>query len=348
MTDILSLASEWYICPEIYERERNRIFKPAWWLLGPARGLSSSGDYICDRISGWPVFAIRSSAGTIRAYLNVCRHRGASLLPEGLGTVSAVRCPYHGWLYDHQGRLLSAPKFGGNLNDSGQEIRLREIQAEVWNDLVFVRISEDKGGSLLDWLGDIANAVDQFACPSELEYRGEFTVTGELNWKTYCDNTVEGYHLNLIHPRLGRALAGGKVKLYSANSGRSVVFDVTHGGGGGGRNLRGQKGMWIYHFPGLQLVLGEKVFKAERVESENPNHVRSKNWAWYCSSLNDEERHDSFEWARQIVQEDFGICAQVTKNMRAGVYDPGPLSPKMEPHVVRFQQIIRECLEPLS
>ncbi len=345
MTNILNLASKWYICPEIYERERNLIFKPAWWLLGPTLELSNRGDYICDRISGWPVFAIRSSDGNIRAFLNVCRHRGASLLQNGSGSASSIRCPYHGWLYDDQGKLLNAPNFGRELSDDGQQIRLRELKVEIWNDLVFVRISEDKGETLADWLGEIANVVDQFASPSVLDYQGEFTVTGELNWKTYCDNTVEGYHLNLIHPRLGKALAGGNVELYSTNAGRTVVFDVTHGSGGGGENLRGQKGLWIYHFPGLQLVLGEKVFKAERVESENPKHVRSKNWAWYCSSLNDDERQDSFEWARQIVQEDFGICAQVTKNMRAGAYEPGPLSPKMESHVARFQEIIRECLD---
>ena len=71
-------------------------------------------------------------------------------------------------------------------------------------------------------------------------------MTGELNWKAYCDNTVEGYHLNLIHPRLGKALAGGATELISVNNGRSVVFDITHGSGGGGtRTSRPQRNVDI-------------------------------------------------------------------------------------------------------
>ena len=173
-----------------------------------------------------------------------------------------------------------------------------------------------------------------------MDYHGEFSVKGELNWKAYCDNTVEGYHLNLVHPRLGEALAGGGANLFSVNDGHSVVFDVTHGKTGGANQARGDKGLWIYHFPGLQLVLGDKIFKAERVESESLNHVRSRNWAWY-SDLDEQARQDAFCWAQQIVEEDFGVCTQVTKNMRAGVYSPGPLSPVMEKHVARFQQIVQ-------
>ena len=101
--------------------------------------------------------------------------------------------------------------------------------------------------------------------------------------------------------------------------------------------------MWIYHFPGLQLVLGDKVFKAERVDPVGPFQIRSKNWAWY-SGLTETELRDAFQWARQIVEEDFGVCAEVTANMRAGVFTPGPLSPVMEKHVIRFQEIIRDAL----
>ena len=101
--------------------------------------------------------------------------------------------------------------------------------------------------------------------------------------------------------------------------------------------------MWIYHFPGLQLVLGEKVFKAERVESESSNHVRSKNWAWY-SGLNAEEKEDAFQWGETDRGRGFWNLRSGNANMRAGSYVPGPLSPVMENHVARFQEIIRDLL----
>ena len=338
-----SFAANWYVDAEIYEKERERIFEPAWWLLGPVHQLAKPGDYISDRICGWPVFAIHSEDGQLRAFLNVCRHRGACVLPEGTGKAETIRCPYHGWLYDDQGKLLNAPKFGADLTNDRDGLALRQISIHIWNDLVFVKINPEIGVEFDEWIGEVDTLCRSFAVPAGLDYEGEFTVSGELNWKTYCDNTVEGYHLNLVHPRLGRALADGGAELFSVNDGHSVVFDVTHGRAGGGQTLRGQKGMWVYHFPGLQLVLGDNIFKAERVHSPNPNTVISKNWAWY-SGLTQTERDDSFQWARQIVEEDFGICSQVTRNMQSGAYIPGPLSPVMETHVARFQQIVREVI----
>ena len=338
-----SLAPDWYVDHAVYQKERERIFGPTWWLIGPLRRLANPGDYVSDRICGWPVFVIRSEDGELRAFLNVCRHRGASVLPEGVGTAKAIRCPYHGWLYDDRGQLLRAPKFGADLKQYCDKLSLQEIGLHIWNDLVFVKINPELGVDFNEWIGEVDSLSQSFAGPADLDYHGEFIVTGDLNWKTYCDNTVEGYHLNLVHPRLGRAIADGGVELYSVNDGRSVVFDVTHGSGGGGESLRGRKGMWIYHFPGLQLVLGQNTFKAERVDSMNTTTVISKNWAWY-SGLSESEREESFQWAKQIVEEDFSICSQVTRNMQSGSYLPGPLSPVMESHVARFQQIVREAL----
>ncbi len=339
-----SLDSNWYIDPDIYRNERKHIFLPAWWLIGPASQVAEAGQYLCDRICGWPVFVLRSQDGVLRGYLNVCRHRGASLVQEGSGSgLSTIRCPYHGWLYDDHGKLQNAVRFGERNKPSTDNIALTPIEVHTWNGLVFVKIASDQGIEFDEWLGEVAPLCNDFPGPSDLEFYGEFSVVGELNWKTYCDNTVEGYHLNLIHPRLGKSLAGGDVDLHSMNDGHSVVFDIQHGATGGARETRGAKGCWVYHFPGLQLVMGEKIFKAERVESESFSHVCSKNWAWY-GDLSEPDKRDAFQWGKRIVEEDFGICADVTKNMQAGVYIPGPLSPVMENHVARFQQIVKDAL----
>ncbi len=340
----VTLDSHWYIDPEIYRKEREKIFLPSWWLMGPAHKLAKPGDYLCDRICDWPVFVLHSKDGILRGFLNVCRHRGASLIPEGSGGERlTIRCPYHGWLYDDRGYLQTATRFGETPELQTQDLALISVDVHVWNGLVFVKIAPDQGVQFDEWLGEVATICKDFPGPADLEYYDEFSVEGELNWKAYCDNTVEGYHLNLIHPRLGKTLAGGNVQLFSANDGQSVIFNVTHGTAGGAREMRGAKGCWIYHFPGLQLVMGDRIFKAERVEARSPCHVRSKNWAWYVG-LDQDARQDAFQWAEQIVTEDFGICADVTRNMRSGVYQPGPLSPTMEEHVAKFQQTVKAKL----
>ena len=339
-----ALDPHWYIDPEIYRKERERIFAPSWWLLGPVEQVAQVGDYLCDRVCGWPVLVLRCKDNVLRGFLNVCRHRGASLVAEGFGSqLATIRCPYHGWLYDDHGKLVNAPRFGDAVPFEPDTLSLHSVAVHIWNDLVFVKIAKDQGVGFNEWLGEAAHLCEQFPGPADLDYYGDFSVSGELNWKAYCDNTVEGYHLNLVHPTLGNALAGGNVDIYSVNDGHSVIFDVTHGTAGAAQQSRGAKGCWIYHFPGLQLVLGEKIFKAERVESHSSEQVRSKNWAWY-GGLDDEARQAAFQWGQQIVEEDFGICADVTNNMRAGIYTPGPLSPVMETHVARFQAIVKDLV----
>ena len=337
-----NLSAEWYVDESVYKREREKIFALNWWLFAPAVLVSKPGQYVCDNICGWPVFVLRSNDRKLRAFMNICRHRGASLLPQGCGeNIESIRCPYHGWLYDDKGCLLKAPHFSDSSSCLSDSIALIELDLRVWNDLIFIKVAKEQGLGLDDWLGEVSTLCKDFPSPSDLVYSGEFSVSGELNWKAYCDNTVEGYHLNLVHPRLGRTLANGCAKLRSVNDGHSVVFDVSYGSDSEG--LRGKKGMWIYHFPGFQLVLGERAFKAERVNAVGPNHVSSKNWAWHRDSAG-KEKQDNFEWARQIVEEDFAICMDVTSNMRSGAYVPGPLSPKMEQHVIRLQEIIQEAL----
>lgn len=343
-----SLSSRWYIDPLILELERKRIFLPAWWLLGPVHAVQNIGDYFSDTVCGWPVFVVRSDDGELRGFRNVCRHRGSILLENGVGNVKSIRCPYHGWQYSCSGALMNAPKFGADLKEYADDLNLYPIDVHVWNSLVFVRLDTQCEETFDEWIGEVANYCAEFPPPSELDYFGEFTVQAQTNWKTYCDNTVEGYHLNLVHRRLAIAIAGADVELRSLNNGRSVAFVIDHKEGSDGAKQRGQKGLWIYHFPGLQIVLGDRVFKAERVEAEATSGVRSRNWAWYGTDMSESEKEDAFQWAESIVNEDFDICSKVFQNMLSGNYHAGPLSPVMECHVARFQEIVRELVGDVS
>ena len=340
-----SLSSRWYVDPAVYEEEKKRIFSSAWWLLGPSFLVESISQYMSDVVSGWPVFVIRGEDGALRGFRNVCRHRGSTLLEEGCGLVNSLRCPYHGWLYDTKGNFLKAPKFGIELENFEENLNLYPIDVHVWNELVFVKIEPNAGVDFDSWLGEIAGYCSEFPSPSNLDYHDEFTIDAETNWKTYCDNTVEGYHLNLVHLRLAKSIAGANVELRSFNEGRSVAFVIDHKEGTDGAEQRGQKGFWVYHFPGFQMVLGEKVFKAERVEALAVNRTCSKNWAWYGKEMSMNEKEDAFQWSKTIVKEDFGICTRVFQNMMSGNYTTGPLSPEMEKHVARFQEIVRHCIE---
>ena len=337
-----TLPAAWYVDEAVYRRERERIFARNWWLFGPAAELSEPGAYRAMTLCGWPLFVIRGTDGVLRGFHNVCRHRAAALLPEGAGACRVIRCPYHCWTYETDGRLKTAPKFGDDPGFQPADYGLFPIRVETWRDLIFVCM-DAAAPDLRSWLGAADRLCQDFPTPAALDYHGCFTVEGAANWKTYCDNTVEGYHLPFVHPRLSKSVRGGTVEIRAYDEGRTIAFHVGYGATSDGATLRGAEGLWIYKYPAFQLVAGVKVFKAERIEPLGPGGLRSTNWSWY-GDLPQDQRDDAFAWARQIVEEDLGICETVQINLEAGVYQVGRLSPDQERHVARFQDLVRTAL----
>ncbi len=102
---MLNLDPSLYVDPSVFVRERNEIFAKTWQLLGPVSQVAERGEYVAADIAGIKVFAIRGRDGELRAFRNVCRHRGAQLLEEGTGRCATIRCPYHQWVFADDGRL---------------------------------------------------------------------------------------------------------------------------------------------------------------------------------------------------------------------------------------------------
>ena len=340
-----SMNSDFYTDPKILRQERERIFARHWWLLGPAQVCENAGDYLSDTICGWPVYAIRGDDGKLRAFHNVCRHRGAQLLAPGSGNCGTVRCPYHSWQYATDGRLLRAPRFGDEQINAGS-CDLFDLECRVWQGMIFICPASGQGEPAIDfdqWLGSLPRLIESFDSIDSMEYHGSFVVEGHANWKTYCDNTVEGYHLHSVHPRLAKAVASGNVEIASYDDGALVAFHVGYGEAASAAKLRGDAGIWTYKFPGFQLAISDNAFKIERLEPIAIDRLRSTNWAWY-RNLSVAEREDSFAWSRTVVEEDIGICETVQVNLAAGVYRNGPLSPAEEPHVATLQRYYRSEL----
>jgi len=336
-----TLDAEFYTSGVVLAAEREHIFAENWLLFGPAHELASPGSYRADVLAGhWPILVVRDEIGVLRAFHNVCRHRAAMLFAYGAsGICKALRCPYHGWVYSLDGSLLSASDFGDESLDKSR-YGLFPVRVEVWQGLVFVCLSE-RAPPLLEWLGSIPVLSQDYPAATELDYHGQFVVEGEANWKTYCDNTVEGYHLPLIHPRLTEVVARECIDICSYDDGRLVVFHVEYRGDG--TSLRGAKGIWYYRFPGFAAVLGQSSFKADRIDPLGTSRQRSTSWGWY-KDLTAKDRDEAFAWAKTIVEEDLSVCEQVQRNLEIGIYTRGVLSPKHERHTARFQHMIRQAV----
>jgi choline monooxygenase len=335
------LPVSWYIDPEAHQRDRQRIFARNWTLFGPAVGLSQPRAWRADTVNGWPVFVIRGDDGVLRGFHNVCRHRASRLLLGETGSCARIVCPYHAWSYDLTGALRKTPNFGDGAELDLAQMGLFPIRVECWNQLVFVCF-DAQASDLTSWLGHLPEICDGFPKPAELELHGGFAVEGDCNWKAYCENTVEGYHLSQVHKRLAAAVDRDRTQIKSYDSGRLVVFHVTYAGDDSA--LRGTQGIWFYRFPGFQGVAGARSFKAERIEPLSPARMRLTNWSWFAD-LSLEERADSTAWNQQITREDMGICETVQRNFEAGIYESGVLSPLQEEHLARLQDLIADAVQ---
>jgi nitrite reductase/ring-hydroxylating ferredoxin subunit len=185
-----------YTSPEFARLEAERLWPSVWQLAGVVDQVAAPGDWFEHRLGHLSVLVLRDDAGALRAYQNVCRHRGSTFC-EGSGTgLTELRCPFHRWTWDLQGRLREVPsrKEFGVLND---ELPLFEVQVGTWGPLVFVNLAAD-APPLEEFLesvpGELAWAgLDEFRC------RAIVSFPAECNWKTLIEAFSETYHVQGIH-----------------------------------------------------------------------------------------------------------------------------------------------------
>src|SRR5262245_8141442 len=124
------------------ELERRQVFARTWQVVGRTQDIAEPGSYLACDIAGEPVVVTRGRDGEVRAFSNVCRHRG-SILTEGKGQTSVIRCPYHAWTYSLEGKLLGQPEFDGVEDWDRSTVCLPQFQATVWGPFVFVNLDHD-------------------------------------------------------------------------------------------------------------------------------------------------------------------------------------------------------------
>ena len=135
-----NLEPRFYVDPALFERERTAIFARAWNYAGPASAVEQPGTYVSVDVAGTKVVAVRGADGTLRAFRNVCRHRGATLLAVGTGTCGTLRCPYHHWVFDDRGALVAAPHFGDDPDFRLDDWPLEPAHVDQWRGLLFVAL----------------------------------------------------------------------------------------------------------------------------------------------------------------------------------------------------------------
>lgn len=215
-----TLLPDAYTSPEFHALERERIFADAWVAVGFTDDVDRPGACVVVEVAGRSVIVTRNRDGALRAFHNVCRHRATKLLdPDAreVGRRGRIRCPYHSWTYDTDGRCLGTPLFDGSDVPAGEEPvfdtsvakgfdradhGLLEVAVDSWGFLLFVNLAADPV-PLHTQLGDLPA---RFAGYRLAEWRPQRRRTYDIaaNYKLVGENFMEYYHLPWVHPELNR------------------------------------------------------------------------------------------------------------------------------------------------
>lgn len=327
-----SLPANAYGRPDVFERERRSIFAREWIAVAHEAEIPSAGDARAVDVAGWPVFVRRAKDGALRAFHNVCRHRAGPLLWTEDARCEPLRCRYHGWVYDDDGRLLNAPGFGepGPAADSG--IALASIQLEVWRGLVFVNL--DPGASpLAPRLQPLEAAVAPLDLPAfRLHARERHAIA--CDWKVYVENYLEGYHVPWLHPTLRAEidLESYRVEVHDADE------IVTHHSRARPGTTPVYGGLWAWLAPNLALNVYAGGMSLERMVPSHADRMTVEYSFLFREDASEDARREAMAMCERVTREDRAICEAVQRNLSAGVYQSGPLSPRHEQGVAAFQR----------
>jgi choline monooxygenase len=354
-----------YTDPEFLRLELERVFGRNWTYVGAAGEMPNPGDAIPVMLGDMPIVLVRQRDGQIKAFHNVCRHRGPILVREPVKAQAALVCPYHAWAYDLDGALKRTPAYmGSGRHDSGPLDKtcmgLAEIRCDVWRDGIFINLSGDAGP-----LADVYAPLEQRWSHHDLSllrYGGSARLRINGNWKLAMENFQEGYHLPTTHPFLNSlsSLDNHYSVVEPAFQGQgSHYYDTVRGGHGDLPNFPDLPEYWK-HRAEYPAVLPNLMF------GMHPDHLLFFGVLPLSPSVTEEIFHFYFigdaalepdhAASRERVMtnlisinaEDVGIIESMQQGRHSPGFEKGPFSPYQEATLHQFQLKIAKMLDTAS
>ena len=190
------LPGDFYTSTDIEALEREQIFGRDWLCVGREEEFANPGDYRTFDIAGEPIVVCRSKSGALRAFHNVCRHRGTQVV-TGCGNRNRFICPYHAWTYDLDGALRGAAYTDEITGFSRDDYGLKPLQLDCWGGFIFVNL-DPNCRPLLECLGSFTEVFAPYR-PQDCRLGFRIRVEYDSNWKAVAENFVDIYHLATLH-----------------------------------------------------------------------------------------------------------------------------------------------------
>lgn len=343
-----TIPSAWYHDPEMYALEYRRVFGQTWQMVARLDQLRKPGDFVTADVAGEPILVVRDDQETLRAFHNVCRHRAAQVLNAPEGHVTKLRCRYHGWTYDLQGRLRGTPEFDGVQEFCKEKEGLVPLAVETCGPLVFVHPGQPPQ-SLKDFLVPFPERTADMGL-EKLHFVARKDYELGCNWKVFVDNYQDGgYHVNTVHPGLAGALDYSQYRTENfAHCGVQISPLKPSDDPTVSKVRTGTHAYYWWIFPNLMVNLYQGVMDTNLVLPLGPDRCRVLFDFYFAQTEGAENQKfitDSIAVAHQVQLEDQTVCEEVQRGLKSRSYDTGRFSVKRESGGYHFHQMLARWLK---
>jgi choline monooxygenase len=330
----------------VLRREQERIFLRSWQYVGHAGQAAEAGSYFTGALGLAPVVVTRARDGELRAFLNVCRHRGF-VVAEGSGRRETLQCRYHAWTYGLDGRLKAAPRSEREPDFEAGELSLIRLRLETWGPLVFVNADPD-AAALAEALGPVPAQLAELVDVDSLGFRFRTEFTLEANWKVACENFLECYHCAVAHPGFTAAVDVSPDRYRLATAGlTSSQFGPLHVNGDSflaGRDLQRSQFHFLWPNFGINVFPGEPNLSCGPIVPVGPERTARFLDYFFARDVDQAWLDELVAFDDQIGREDTALVEGVQRGLRAGLLTEGRVLSESERLVAHFQSLCADAL----
>lgn len=324
----LSLPPVFYHEQRFFELERDRVFHRSWQFLCHGEKLREAGSYVSGSILGRSVFAIRGQDGLVRAFYNVCRHRGHELVRLD-GQTRAISCPYHAWSYNLDGSLRTAPGTEYLVGFRKGDYGLMEVRVEEFAGLYFVNL--DRSAEPLSTIaGELKTEMNRYAPDlSRLTFAHRLSYTIQANWKAVVDNFLECRHCPVAHRDFCTLIDMNTYEVENRGLFISHMAKAKESGNSAYSTATAtvtDHAVW-YLWPNMALMRypGRGNFMVWRFIPEGPETTREEFDFFFETSTPTAEELEAIRYIDKVLQqEDIDIVESVQRGMHSPGFNSGP------------------------
>lgn len=334
-----TIPSEWYTDLEMQSFEREAVFASTWQLVGRADELAEPGSVVSSSAAGEPILLVRDEDRVLRAFYNVCRHRGGPVGPCS-GSRSMLQCRYHGWTYRLDGSLRGVPRFNRAELFDKRDYGLVAVRLAEWEGLLFVNLG-GRADPLEDHLAGILDRIHPMSLKG-LRFHSRATYEVVCNWKVYVDNFLEGYHLPYVHPELCDIL---DLHAYRTELSPSYSLQVSPiDAASNPYHVERGEAFYFFVFPNIMLNLLPDRLQTNVVMPVGAGRCRVVFDYYYRDQESTAAKAriaDDLAYSDRVQAEDIEICERVQEGLSSRSYDRGRFSAECEQGVYHFQRLLR-------